>query len=78
MKLDGKTNEELVAMLQAIEDDPLSKNRPDSIYIYTPKARKKMDEIARAITGNLEDKRIAEGRPVPCCGYSGRQTNRRR
>ena len=78
MKLEGKTNAELLAMIEKIEADPANKNIPGSIYIYAPKARKKIAELARAISSNLEDKRIAEGRPVRCDGYSGRQTNRRR
>jgi hypothetical protein len=77
MKLDGKTNAELTAMSAAIEADP--KNQlSGSIYRFTPAARKKLDEIGRAITNNLAAARAAAGNPVRADGYSGRQTNRRR
>ncbi len=77
MNLKGKTNAELVAMQDAIQQDPASFNPVPSIFIYSPAARRKLDAIARAITENLRLKRQQEGNPVPCDGYSGRQSNRR-
>lgn len=76
MKLEGKTNPELLEMKQKIESDPQNQTS-GVIWKYTPSARKKLDAIDREITHNLAMKRAAEGRPVPCDGYSGRQTNRR-
>jgi len=76
MKLDGKTNEELLEMIRAIEDDPI--NKGEGIHLYSPKARKKLDAISQQITHNLAMKRAAEGRPVVADGYSGRRANRRR
>ena len=68
---------ELVAMQEAIRNEPANKMPPRSLYLYVPKARKKLDAIAQAITFHLQDKREAEGRPVAADGYSGRQSNRR-
>lgn len=48
------------------------------LSLYTPKASKKLGEIARQITHNMAMKRAAEGRPVVADGYSGRKSNRRR
>jgi hypothetical protein len=76
MKLDTKTTTELLAMQRIIESDPLNK-ASGGLYLYTPKARKKLDEIQRQITHNMALKRAAEGRPIVADGYSGRQTNRR-
>lgn len=78
MKLDGKTTEELLEMQRAIEADPANKSDGRGLSIYTPKASKKLDAIARQITHNLVMKRVAEGRPVVVDGYSGRKSNRRR
>lgn len=41
-------------------------------------AHKLLDAIARQITWNMSQARAAAGHPVPCDGYSGRQSNRRR
>ena len=69
---------ELLELTKQIESDPASKETvPGSIYLYNKKARKELDDIARAITLHMAERRAAEGRPVPCDGYSGRQTNRR-
>lgn len=78
MKLDGKTTPALIEMMRAIEADPLSREANPGVTIYTRKAQKKLDEIARQITHNMAVKRAAEGRPVVADGYSGRQSNRRR
>jgi hypothetical protein len=77
MKLDGKTNEELIALRKTIEDNPTNRNPLGSLWMYTKAARKKFDLIDRQITHNLVEKRKAEGNPVPCDGYSGRKQNRR-
>lgn len=76
MKIDNKTNEELMVLRQAIEDDPRNQLYA-SIHKYTPAARKKLDAIARQITHNMAVKRAAAGRPVVSDGYSGRQSRRR-
>ena len=34
-------------------------------------------DIDRAITWHLDDRRKAAGDPVPTCGYSGRNSNKR-
>lgn len=80
MNLQGKTNEELLALQQAIESNPENRRPPDcdSIWLHTKQARKKIDEISRQITSNLENRRKALGLPINTDGYSGRQTNRRR
>lgn len=79
MKLDGKTNTELHAMQTAIEAKPENRNPSgSSVFIFTPAARRKLDAIRMAITRNLSVARAAAGNPVPCDGYSGRQSNRRR
>ena len=78
MKLDGKTKEELVAMSDAICNDPANLNPPGSIIIYTPSAVKKLDKIARQIQYLIGETRKAEGKPINTDGYSGRQTNKRR
>jgi len=69
---------ELVALQEAITSDPASRNtKQNSIYLYEPKARKKLNDIARAITYHLKDTREDEGSPVSTEGYSGRQSKRR-
>ncbi len=73
----GKSNVELVALQAKLCSDPANQLK-GGLKLYTPNTQRKLDLIARAITQNLADKRKAEGRPVPCCGYSGRRTNRRR
>lgn len=78
MKLEGKTNQELVELMRAIEADPANQMPPGQLYLYTPKARKKLAAIQEQITHNLAMKRAAEGNPVVADGYSGRKSNRRR
>lgn len=78
MKLDDKTTEELLEMQRAIEADPANKSDGQGLYLYTPKAIKKLGEITRQITHNMAMKRAAEGRPVVADGYSGRKSNRSR
>ena len=67
----------LLQMQQAISEDPASKATGGGLFLHTAPARKKLDEVASAITMHMADDRAAAGRPVPTCGYSGRQTNRR-
>lgn len=72
------TTPELLALQANIESDPTSINtKVGSIYRFNDLARRNLDKIARAITQNMANKRKAEGNPVPCDGYSGRQSNRR-
>lgn len=79
MNLKGKTTPELVAMRQEITEDRDNWSAPsNTIFKYKPHARRKLDLIDRAITANMAEKRAADGNPVPCNGYSGRQTNKRR
>ncbi len=77
MNIEGKTNAELTAMQAKIEADPANRSPAVSLFIFMPNARKKLDAISRQITHNLGAARAARGDPVPTCGYSGRQTNRR-
>jgi hypothetical protein len=78
MKLDGKTNEELLAMSKAIEADPANRNPPGHLSIFTKTAQKKLDKIAWAITENMIAKKKADGTYVAPDGYSGMKQNRRR
>lgn len=66
-----------VDSIARIESDVNSQNPPGSFWKYTPRARKKLDWLAAGITELMAEKRKLEGNPVPCSGYSGRQTNRR-
>jgi len=67
---------ELVELRERITSDPANQ-QTGSIYLYTPKARRKLNAIDQAITWHIKDNREAQGRPVPTEGYSGRQSNRR-
>ena len=77
MKLEGKSNQELIELRKSIEAAPANQE-PRGIYRFTPAARKKLNAIDRAITHNLATARAAAGDPVVADGYSGRQSNRRR
>jgi ribonuclease D len=79
MNLNNKTTEELLAMIQAIENDPVNQMPKDknSIYLYTPVARKQLDKLSMAVANNQAEKRRLAGNPVVADGYSGRQSNRR-
>ncbi len=72
----GYTTASLVAMARAIMDDPASCQR-GGLHLYVPLARRKLDELARAVADNMAEDRARRGDPVPTCGYSGRQSNRR-
>lgn len=77
MKLEGKTNEDLVKMMEDIESDPSNQMPPGSFWKMVPAARKKIQKIQEQITHNLAMKRAAAGNPVQCDGYSGRKSNKR-
>lgn len=52
------TIEQLGELRQSVEDDPAHKNRePVSIWIYTKKARRKLDAISWAITYLLAERK---------------------
>jgi hypothetical protein len=49
--------DELISKQQAVRADPASKNtQPGGIHIYTPKARKLLEDIAWAVRYHMEDK----------------------
>jgi len=49
---------ELLAIQQAICNDPAQRNpNPDSIFIYKPSARRRLNDIGWAITQHLQAKR---------------------
>ncbi len=77
MKFNNLSNSELNDLRIKIESDPKSKN-PDlkSIFKFTNEAQKKLDKIARAITQNMREKRLANGKYIDDSGYSGRQSNK--
>jgi len=62
VKLSEKSFEELNEIRLKIESDPNSKN-PDkkSWFIYSKEARKKLDDIAWAVTLKLKENRKKEG-----------------
>lgn len=71
------TTEQLIELQQSICDDPQSKEGAIGCWIFNKKTRKKLADIQQAIAWHMEAKREADGDPVPCNGYSGRQSNRR-
>lgn len=78
MRLDNKTNEELLRIQKALQGDPANRATDGGIFLYTPATHKKLDRIAEAITHNIVMQRKAEGTYVPVAGYSGRKSKRRR
>ena len=78
MKLEGKTNEKLVAMADEITSDIKNLMPRGNLFLFTEAARKKLDKINRAIANNVKDMRIARGEKINNEGYSGRQSRRRR
>lgn len=68
----------LVEMQSKLCADPASRNMDGGPQIYIDSVRRKLSDIAQAITYHLEDKRSAAGNPVPTNGYSGRNAKRRR
>ena len=75
MKLDGLTIPELVALRSKITIDP--KSKAVGLFLHQRQVRKKTELIDRQITFLLAEKRKAAGNPVPCDGYSGRNSNKR-
>jgi hypothetical protein len=75
MKLDGKSTQDLLVLQREIEEDPKNKE-VDSVYLYNPKARKKLDAITLQITHNLKEDKKKRGIYVNESGYSGRGKNR--
>lgn len=52
--------QELAAMSDAVTSDPANKNtQPGSIYLYSPKARKLLEDIGWAVRYHLDDKKGA-------------------
>lgn len=74
----NKTIDELLKIMHDIENDPANKSKDGEFYLYTKKARIKLDKLARAINDLLIEKKKANGTHVEPDGYSGRQTNRRK
>jgi hypothetical protein len=74
----NKTIAELLKMVKDVENDPANKAKDGEFYLYTKKARIKLDKLARAINDLLIEKKKANGTYVEPDGYSGRQTNRRK
>ena len=75
-------DEEIIGIMKKIaevESDPKSKN-PDtgSICRWSKPAQKKLLKLRSDVAQLTTEKRALQGNPVPCCGYSGRQSNRRR
>lgn len=71
------TTEQLVALKKQITDDPDSRSSGNSIYLYKPHVRRRLDEIDRTIAYQVRLRRAERGEPVNDAGHSGRQTNRR-
>lgn len=52
---------ELAAMREEVTRDPANKNtQPGSIYLFSPKARKLLDDLAWAVRYHLENKKDEE------------------
>lgn len=64
-------------MQTAVCADPANKNPGGGIHLYTKQARRKLDQIARAITFQMAERRTAAGNPVAADGYSGSTKKRR-
>lgn len=71
------TTAEALAKIAAIESDPANRTPPGSLWLYTAKARKKLDDLRRIVANNQRAERLARGEVVNDAGYSGRKTNRR-
>lgn len=55
------TNEELVKLAREIEGNPDNRNPPGSLWLFKPKAQKKLDAIARCIQANIAAARKGGG-----------------
>lgn len=51
------TVEELLSMQKRVCDDPANRNNMGGIHLYKPSARKKLSDIAWAITYHMRDKK---------------------
>lgn len=72
------SKEELLQLARMVETDEDNHEQPGtSIHTLKPAARKRLAAIYQAIAWHMEDDRKIAGNPVPVCGYSGRQTNRK-
>jgi hypothetical protein len=60
VKLSAKSFEELNEIRLAIENEPANQMPKGSFYLYTPNARKKLDDIAWAVTYKLAEKQRGE------------------
>jgi len=69
--------EATLSKISAVEADPKNLSPAGSFWKYVPSARAKTDKLAMHIANLTAQKRKLSGNPVPCNGYSGRQTNRR-
>jgi hypothetical protein len=67
---------ELIALDQAISDDPVNFAPAGGIFRFTPKAQKRMSDIAQAISFHMADTREISGDHVKVSGYTGRTSNR--
>lgn len=68
--------DELQKLAQEIRDNP-ENQLVGEFYLYTKKARKKLDEISWAITYHLKDLKEAMGEKVSDgAGYTGRNSNK--
>lgn len=70
------TQSELIALDQAISDDPVNLAPAGGIFRFTTKSRKRMSEIAEAISFHMADTRERSGDYVTVTGYTGRPSNR--
>lgn len=68
------TMDQLIQKQSSIADNPENVNMDGGIALHTPKTRRELAAIAQAIAFHLEDRRAAQGRPVPVSGYSGRNS----
>lgn len=46
---------ELNELRESVTNDPANRNPPGSFWLYTPKARKKLDALAWAVTYKLRE-----------------------
>lgn len=70
------SKQELLDMDSRVMADPASKNPAGGVFLYTPKVRTLLANIAQAITWHMEDQRKKDGNPVQTAGYSGRMSNK--
>lgn len=56
-RLNKASIEEIQKVRLEIEADPINRNAPGSFWLFTPKARAKLDACARAITQRLAERK---------------------